>query len=304
MSGPAPAPRRAVTSALVGSFLLGLTAQACFTAQPPPPCQLVSTQDWNGNPPYLALLRPLEVSSACSDDQRLSAMQVGAQDFVPPGTGPASLALKPERLVQLAQGDVFRADTDASNNCQAALEGRRTPTCGSCAPDGGNPCLSVPDPVVRVDPTDPRGARQTAVGPFPREPTAGVCAAPEPLVAEQQFEAVTAQLVDGGTLTFPALTARFEFSELKVLTTFEVPGTAFTAKLTQTEGACTARYDVVAFYPAVHCETNADCDPNPDLDAGRTIGSGINGDFDPVCDVALGFCVPRVDVTKPGLPKL
>lgn len=289
---------RTISFALTASFLTGLAASGCFTAQPPPQCQTVSTQDFNGNPPYLALLTRTSATSACAEEQKLASMLVGVQDYIPPGAGAARLVLRPGRLIDLAQGNVFSADIDATNNCQAKKN------CGTCRPDGGNPCLFVDDPVTRSDPADPDGQKLNALGGFARTPSNGICAASEPLVASQTFEARMLALVDGGTANLPALPAQFSFSDVKVITTFEVPGTAFTAKLSQTEGACVAAYDVVAFYPSVACEADVDCDPNTDLDAGRNTGSGINPDFAPKCDTALGFCVPTVDVTKPGLPRL
>ena len=47
------------------------------------------------------------------------------------------------RADDLAQGNVFSADIDAKNNCQAKK------SCGSCGPDGGNPCL--PDLLITKD---------------------------------------------------------------------------------------------------------------------------------------------------------
>lgn len=284
---------RIVTVALASSLTAGLAASGCLT-QPPPPCRVVSTQQ--GHPPYLALLTSTS-KTQCTDAQVLAAMKVGVQDFVPPGDAAATLALRPGRLVDLASGAVFTADTDARNNCQARQ------SCGSCAPDGGNPCLVVEEPVTRVDPSDGAGAKLNAVGGFAREPTDGVCAMTAEATAEQSFRPETVTLADGGSLALPALVARVAFSDVKVITTAEVPGTAFTATLTQTEGACVARYDVVAFYGAVACTTDTDCDPHADLDAGRLLGSGIPPAFQPTCDTRLGFCVPSVDVTKPGLPK-
>jgi hypothetical protein len=296
--------RRLVLSFLVAATSVAAVTSGCFTPQPPPPCQVVPTQDFKGNPPYLARFTKLGESGTCTGVTPLTSMVVGVQDFIPPGTGKASLALRPARLVDMAQGRVFSADVDATNDCQAALDGEEDPRCDTCSADGGNPCVLVPDPVRRSDPTDPTGAKLNALGGFPRAPENGRCITTEALVAEQNFSAVALPLVDGGTAQLPALPVRFAFETVSVITTFEVPGTAFTATLAHTEGACTTRYDVVAFYPAVGCSFDADCDPNPDLDAGRTIGSGINPDFKPRCDTTLQFCVPTVDLTKPGLPAL
>lgn len=283
--------------ALSTSLLAG-----CFAAQPAPPCHVVSTQDFTGTAPYLALLTSTSASAACTSEQKLTSMRLGVQDYATPGSDEASLVLRPGRLVDMTRGKVFTADTDPKNNCQAAFEGKANPRCETCGPAGTNPCRVVEEPVLRVDPRDRTGKKLNAQAPFTPEPKEGVCQAP-PLVAEQDFEAVSLAVVDAGTVMLPSLSVKFVFSDLKLLMTAEVPGTAFTAKLAQTEGACVAAYDVVAFYPAVACTTDADCDPNADLDAGRTRGSGIDPAFDPACDAALGFCVPRVDVTKPGLPK-
>jgi hypothetical protein len=287
---------------LVLFSLLTPLLSGCLDAQPPPSCRVVSTQDFTGNPPYLALLTTSATSAACTPEQKLKAMRIGVQDYAPPGNGEASLVLRPGRLVDMARGKVFRADIDGSNNCQAAVEGRNPPRCETCGPTGTNVCRVVDDAIVRVDPNDRDGKKLNAVAPFSREPAGAVCSAPT-LVAEQNFEALSLPIIDAGLVTLPALRVRYEFSDVKVRMTAEVPGTAFTATLGQTEGNCVATYDVVAFYPAVDCTTDTDCDPSSDVDAGRLRGSGINPSFDPACDLSIGACVPRVDVTKPGLPK-
>ncbi len=290
---------RLLTLIVVASGLAG-----CFAPQPPPPCQTVATQSSNGNPPYLARFTFSAESGTCAAGTRLTSMLIGVQDFAPPGGGAATLALRPARLVELSNGTLFKADLDPSNNCQAVLEGEPASSCRTCGPGGGNPCVFVDDPVRRTDPSDPTGARLNAVGGFPRDPNAGVCAATQPLVAQQTFAAQTLRLVDGGTAELPALPVTFTFNDVEVLVTSQTPGTVFTAKLEHAEGACSRRYDVLAFYPSVACQTDRDCDPNVDLDAGRAVGSGINPGFKPVCDATLKFCVPTVDITKPLFPAL
>ncbi|MCA2976807.1 MAG: hypothetical protein INH41_19920 [Myxococcaceae bacterium] len=283
------------------ALLLAAALDGCAPATPPPSCRTAATDEGLGRPPYLARLSRRETSGACAGATLPSVMRLGVQDFVPPGTGPATLALRPERLVDLVQGRVFLADVDRRNDCQAALEGDPRPRCEACSPDGGNACVLVPDPVPRRDPS---GLRLDAVGPFAREPVAGRCLAPEPLVVEQQLAPEPLTLVDGGSATLPAYQARFAFSDVSVITTPEVPGTAFTATLTHTEGPCTVVSDVLAFFPAVACTVDAQCATALDPDAGVRRLSGINPAFKPVCDPAAGFCVPTVDVTRPGLPPL
>lgn len=300
MRAPMTRPLLLASSAFCAAAAIG---SGCFAPQPAPPCQVVSTQGFNGNPPYLALLTSTSATGACTEAQRLRVMRVGAQSYVPPGTGAGALALRPGRLSDLVSGVVFKADVDAGNNCQAGFEGKASPGCATCSASGANPCRVVEDPIVRVDPSDPERLKLNAVGAFPREPTDGRCGVSAPMLAEQALPALTVDVIDGGPTTFPALRAAFEFSQVQVLATAEVPGTAFTATLTQTEGACVASYDVVAFYPAVACTRDVDCAPVADLDAGHPKGSGIDPAFAPTCDTALGVCVPGVDVTRPGLPK-
>ncbi|MDX2014679.1 MAG: hypothetical protein SFW67_31055 [Myxococcaceae bacterium] len=271
-------------------------------ATQPPPCQVVATQ--GSTPAYLARLTTRETSGTCTGVEPLAVMRLGVQAFSGLGDGGPSLGLRAQRFDDLAEGRVFTANTDARNDCQAALEGDPQPRCETCSADGGNACVPVADPVKRVDPGDPTGAHRTAVGPFAAEPTAGRCPATGSLVAEQSFRAESLRLVDGGSAVLPALDVRLSFSDVSVITTPDVPGSAFTATLTRVEGACTTVSDVVAFFPAVACARDTQCATAIDLDAGVSTVSGLNPAFKPVCDTTIGFCVPTVDVTKPGLPAL
>ncbi|MCU0702051.1 MAG: hypothetical protein MUC96_36605, partial [Myxococcaceae bacterium] len=164
---------------LVPSCVLVVLA-GCPASQPPP-CQVVATQ--GSTPPYLARLTTKETSGACTGVEPLSVMRLGVQRFAALGDAGASLGLRAQRFDDVAEGRVFTANTDARNDCQAALEGDPQPRCETCSADGGNACVLVADPVKRVDPADPSGARRTGVAPFPLEPTAGRCVAAEPLVA-------------------------------------------------------------------------------------------------------------------------
>lgn len=95
---------------------------------------------------------------------------------------------------------------------------------------------------------------------------------------------------DGGVAVAEAYTVSYQFSNIRLYSTPEVPNTQFQADLTYTQDNCTATYNVVALYPAIECETDLDCDPNRDLDAGRLFGSGINPGFDTFCDEETGHC--------------
>lgn len=95
---------------------------------------------------------------------------------------------------------------------------------------------------------------------------------------------------DGGVATDEAYTVSYDFANVRFYATPEVPSTQFQADLTYTVDNCTATYNVVAIYPPHHCETDEDCLPNRDLDAGRIFGSGINPAFDTFCDAETGYC--------------
>jgi hypothetical protein len=272
---------------------------ACFSSQPSPSCDVVPTQDATRNPPYLARMTSLGDNGSCTAANRLSVMRLGVQAFVPPTEGGASLALKPERLVDMREGRFFRADVSLANNCQAALDGDPDPQCQSCTDaQGVNPCRFVDDPIPRIDQTDPTGSKLVGLGGLARQPTRGQCTAIGPFVAEQSFDARSLMLTDGGTATLPSLFVRFEFVGVSIRSTARLPGTVLTAELTHTEGSCVARYRVDAFYPAVSCTKDADCDSEPRLDAGLLVGSGVNPLFQAACDTSSGWCVPSVDLSS------
>jgi hypothetical protein len=279
--------------------MVGAVTAACLALQPEPSCDVVTTQGGLKAPPYLARMTLLADNGSCAAVNRLSVMRLGVQAFIPKGEGGASLALKPERLVDMRSGRFFRADVSSTNNCQAALEGDPDPQCQSCTDaEGPNPCRFVDDPIPRVDRTDPTGAKLVGLGGLARRPESGQCTAVGPFVAEQHFDAETLGLTDGGTVVFPSLVVRFEFVDVRVRSTARVPGTVLTAQLSHTEGACTARYRLEAFYPAVACTRDTDCQSEPRLDAGALAGSGFNPLFRPTCDVSSGWCFPSVDVSS------
>lgn len=251
---------------------LCLALAGCFANEPPPTCRVVATQDGARQPPYVAKLTRVARSSDCTDAQILSVMRIGVEVYQTPGSSDApTLLLRPARMVDLAQGRVF------------SVNGR---------------------PVPRVDSSDPEGRNLNATAPLSTTPSGGVCTTSRVAISQQRFDATMVQVPDGGTTSFPELFARMDFSDVRVVTTAEVPGTAFTAKLAHTEGNCAASYDVLAVYPAVACTKDDDCASTIDADAGRLTVSGINPAFDAACDLAIGHCMPRVDVTKAGLPKL
>lgn len=146
----------------------------------------------------------------------------------------------------------------------------------------------------------------------------GVCSVPTfSTFAQQDFPDVPA--VDGGsgdagmpsTPEMPADTIKYEWKNMQVAVSSAVQGTEFTADLTYTEtiapstGApvtCTFEYKAIGIWPAVPC-TMVDaggapildkggnqqpdvtlCSPCQDLDAGRTIASGIGPEIPTSCE--------------------
>lgn len=331
----------ALRMGLIGlaSAVAGFALSGCFASQPPPECSVQGTSAALNISPYHVALTKIDGTGPCS---QLKFINVGTQrSRLPPPAGttaPASggfiLHFKTSPQVDMYQGLVFTADSDPSNDCTRYEE----EDCSECfnegdpLPDGGvagsadNLCVLRPDPVYRVDPADPEGRKQIGTAKLSRFPTAQVCTATDITPVTQNFQEEVVELVDGGTMTFPALTVTTEFSNLEILASSKAPGTVWRAKLKYTEGSCVANYDAFAFWPEVHCggETQeiADdgCDPKENLnvrcfpemggpavistdggcDTGfirvgpRALGSGINPEFKPKCDLDVGVCKPTV----------
>ncbi len=97
-------------------------------------------------------------------------------------------------------------------------------------------------------------------------------------------------------LEVPGQTFSYDWSNLRIYNTPEIPGTQFVADLRYTENDCTAEYRVKGIWPVVRCgktvtvdgvqqvvPDNTLCDPKPDFNAGRLRGSGINPIFPVTC---------------------
>lgn len=276
----------------LASAIAGFVMQGCFAAQPAPECQVTTASAAFGITPYYVELKKIDGTGSCAG---LDHMQVGLQRFRVPNSNDFKVGIKPSLLVDAVNGLYYSADSDESNNCSDG-EG-----CDMCVPPpgmmGDNVCESVPDPVPRTDPMDPKGNNILGYGTMKQFPTDKKCAITDLSGMTQNFAAEMVDLVDGGTQNFPAVKMQVEFTDLNILNTTVIPGTAWTAKVKFTEGSCVANYDALAFWPEVHCETDADCNPEADLDAGRTLGSGINPNFKPKCDTKAGVCKPSVDLT-------
>lgn len=91
----------------------------------------------------------------------------------------------------------------------------------------------------------------------------------------------------------PEADIEYKFDNVRVFVTVAYPGTQLAADLTFRNAGCTAKYKVVALWPAIECSTDDDCSPLPDPDKGRDLGSGINPDFadNLQCDPDISLCV-------------
>lgn len=172
---------------------------------------------------------------------------------------------------------------------------------------------------LRFDETDPtyqkESPRGTFAGLYPTDD--GFCSAESIVPADQSLPAVTYEnrLADGGveTVTQPATHVREEWSNFKLLNNAQFTSTLWTADVTVVRDGCTAKYAVDALWPPVACETDADCNPLPDLDAGHVTGSGLQVAYAPKCVLfsnpagyeakALGN-VPGVCMPTVGLDEL
>lgn len=116
-----------------------------------------------------------------------------------------------------------------------------------------------------------------------------------------------AQLNVPASTTEPAQSFTYEWSNLRIYNTPEIPGTQFVADLRYTENGCTAEYSVKGIWPVVRCATagkpdETKCDPYPDFNAGRLRGSGINPIFPVKCDPVALICVLTGEVPSDRKP--
>jgi hypothetical protein len=116
-----------------------------------------------------------------------------------------------------------------------------------------------------------------------------------------------AQLEVPASSTESAQSFTYEWSNLRIYNTPEIPGTQFVADLRYTENGCTAEYTVRGIWPVVSCATAGKpdavkCDPYPDFDAGRLRGSGINPLFPVKCDPVALICVLTGEVPSDRKP--
>jgi hypothetical protein len=139
------------------------------------------------------------------------------------------------------------------------------------------------------------------------------CSASGLTTAEQHIPETAYTDADGNAQVFPATRLAYQWSDLRVHTTFATPGNAATGTVTITKevtdpttgmtDTCSITYVASALFPAVGCQgsdemgqpngmpDDAKCCATADLASDRPFGSGINPDFKVKCDPQLLFCV-------------
>ena len=320
---------------LLGAFA-GFALQGCFAPQPTPECSVTITAAALGLAPYYVKLTKVSGTGACADLTHLRTgltrfrtkasggdftLAVKASPVVDPYLG-KDFSANQDPTNDCVNEDDCQGDSDPKAACvnlladggvelfdgtPIAADGTVTQADGGTySVDPANECGPVDEPITRSDPADPKGSKLNAIGKMPQFPTKNACAVTDFTGGSQDFQEEVLSRVDGVPQTLPAITYKIEYTNFNVINSTRVPGTAFTTDIKYTQGPCVAEYKGVGFWPEIACSNapsegalveSAECDPNADLDAGRVTGSGINPDFKPKCDTALGVCVPTVDVT-------
>jgi hypothetical protein len=103
----------------------------------------------------------------------------------------------------------------------------------------------------------------------------------------------------------------YEFRRVQLVGIASVQGTELLAEVVVTRGACARTYDVLGIWPPVVCSSETDCNPLPDPEHGRQMGSGLLPSLPVACDTGpilgdghgSGFCFfPQA--TPAGFPYL
>ncbi len=254
---------------IVGAAMVVLAGWLGACGTPKNHCTVVVGANIN-YPYWMKYLSSDKPSDTCG---QLKGENIGFSMFNPPRTEDFSIAWRVDGIgLPLASG-YTSTETDAANGGQGCL-----------SPYGV--CSSLEDP------------KSNGSAKMPAFPTGDVCEMSTFVGAEQHFDAIPPTLDDDGGVIdpgSPAFSAAYNFTKLRFSATTNAPGTTFDGELDYTDDNCTAHYKVFAFYPAIGCATDADCNPIADPDAGYVVGSGINPTFDskdkPVtCNTDVGMC--------------
>lgn len=237
--------RRQVLFAFTAAALVGaLVGSACGTPQPPLECSVLG--------PYWAKYTLLDAGvGSCTEYE---GDFLDAQRFLPPGsTNPPTFALGAHRMLS---------------------ETRATFTDEILEED-----------IPRYDAQDLDAGfgydRESARGTFAslNPDSSGVCVASAVAAADQTLPAVTYQVkeADGGVTqeTEPETHLKYDWSNVRILNNARFTSTVLSANVTITKDGCTATYQVDAIHPVVACSIDEECNPEANLAAGRSSGSGL-----------------------------
>lgn len=263
----------------------------CETEQPGPQCNVPHIWDFSAK----YILRPGSVTGGGTCD-RLPGEALGVGSFYDPAQkNTPPFALRPEALV-------YRVPYVAGSVPEASLVFAERPV--SVTNGTGN--------FQSLEPNAEGFCTVASLTSSTSEVGAGTAPDPTNVGEDEEGEALLID-EDQAFIEFtPAVptsdTPVYAFSDIQVYTTPIAAGTQLTAALTYSEGSCSATYDVVAMYPAIHCSDGAPpgpdglfnvdpslCEPETNPDEDRFIASGINPSFDTCCSRKTGYCVLKAD---------
>jgi hypothetical protein len=146
-------------------------------------------------------------------------------------------------------------------------------------PQTGTSILAIKPELLAILDADAPDTLPYASGAFPQSPNEGdFCVAQTFSKAEKLLPA------SGGD---PEFYVSYEWSNVKVIATADIPGTQMVGDVTYTEDDCSANYEAWAVFPSVICAVGGEPSDAQCYDDGR-----INPDFDVICDPNLLRCVP------------
>ena len=133
-----------------------------------------------------------------------------------------------------------------------------------------------------------------------------ICSVPTLTQANLNLAEVPAQPGDAdagvaATEDQPATQISYQWSNVRIRVSAAQTGLEWTGDLTYRRDGCTANFHAAAVSPAVSCaapDGTADptlCNSQPDANAGRYTGSGINPDLAVLCEPTALLCVPSTD---------
>ena len=144
--------------------------------------------------------------------------------------------------------------------------------------------------MAECGPPEASNTAQTAVGQLAEEPDA------QNFCATSNWKAGTVRPRPEGSVrpdVAPTTSISYQFDSVRVYAAPEAPGTQLSAELTYVQDNCTINYHVRAMWPAVTCDPDPEV-TNPADKCGA--GSGVNPEFDVVCDPVLRRCVPAKEI--------